>query len=111
MVMEGAALADRRVYRNRLAEARRKGLPVAAVGDGSIAEHQLHQQVQQARERSRELEQEKQHLQQQLSQQVLAHQELQQAYQELHAANTRAQLQFQEQVSQILKCIINKPPF
>ena len=61
MVMEGASLADRRKYQDKLAEARGKGLPAAAVGDGSMAEQQLRQrlQVQQPRERSRELEQEK----------------------------------------------------
>ena len=106
MVMEGTALADRREYQDRLAKARRKGLPAAAVGDGSMAEQQLHQQDQQSRERSRELEQEKQALQQQLSQQREAHQE------ELQAANMRAQQQvqqLQEQVSQILNTC-KEPP-
>ena len=90
MVMEGAALADRTVFQDRLAEARRKGLPPPpAVEDGSIPEQQIHQQVLQERERSRELEQEKQQLQQ-----------------ELMAANIRAERaeqqiqQLQEQVSE-----------
>ena len=113
MVVVRAALADRRKYQDRLAEARRKGLPTAAVGDGSMAEQQLRQQVQQSRERSRELEQEKQQLQQQLSQQGAAYRQLRQTHQEeLQAANTRAeraQQQFQEQVSQILNTC-KEPP-
>ena len=68
MVMEEAALPDGREYQDRLAEARRKGLPAAAVGGGTMAEQQLHHQVHQARERSRELEQEKQRFQQQVQQ-------------------------------------------
>jgi len=102
MVMEGAALADRREYQDRLAEARRKGLPAAAAveGDGTMAEQQLRQQVDQARERSRELEQEKQRLQQQLLQQQ----------HEVRAANTRAQ-QLREQVSQIFNTGNHNLPF
>ena len=72
MVMEGAALADAREYQDRLAEARRKGLPAAA-----MAEQQLHQQVQHARERSRVLEQ------------------------ELQVANMRAQQQVQQLQEQV----------
>ena len=118
MVMEGAALADRREYQDRLAEARRKGLPAAAVGDGSMAEQQLRQQVQQSRERSRELEQEKQQLQQQLSQQGVAYRQLRQTHQEEVLAaderTERAQLQvqqLQEQVSQILNTSREPPIF
>ena len=103
MVMEGAALADRKEYQDRLAEARRKGLQAAAVGDWSMAEQQLHQQVQQSREKCRQLEKEKQQLQQQLSQQGAAYRQLKKKHQEeLQAVNTRAQQQLQEQVSQIL---------
>ena len=100
-MMEGAALADRREYQDRLAEARRKGLPAAAavVRNGTMAEQQLHQQVQQARKRCRELEQEKQQLQQQLLQQQ------HESCQELQAANAKTQ-QLQEQVSQILNTAI-----
>ena len=101
MVMEGAALADRREYQDRLAEARRKGLPAAAVGDGSMAEQQLCQQVQQSRERSREDEQKKQDRQQQLSNQFAAYRQLRKTHQQkLHDANTRAE-KAQQQVQQL----------
>ena len=109
VVMEGAALADRREYQVRLAEPRRKGLPAAAVGDGSMAEQQLRPQVQQSRNKSRELEQEKQQLQEQLSQQAETYQ------QELQAAKERAERaqqqvkQLHKQVSQVLN-ICKEPP-
>ena len=46
MVMEGAALADRREYQDSLAEGRGKGLPAAPV-----VEQQLRQQVKQSMQR------------------------------------------------------------
>ena len=108
MVMEGAAMADRRGFQDKLEEARRKELPAAAVGDKSMAELQLRQQVQKSRERTRELEQEKRQLQHQLLQQRETHQE------ELQAANERVQ-QLQEQVSEFLNTKILykiiEPPF
>ena len=99
MVMEGAALTDRVEYQHRLAEARRKELPAAIVGNGSMAKQQLCQQVQQSRERSRKLEQEKQQLQQQVLQQGEAHQE---EFNERAESAQQQVLQLQEQVSQIL---------
>ena len=96
MVMEKEALADRREYQDRLAEAKRKGLPAAAVGDGSMAEQQICQEVQQL-------------LQQQFSQQGTAYCQLRPIHQEeLLAANEKteeAQLQVQQlqnKVSQFL---------
>ena len=102
-MMERTALADRGWYQDRLAEAKKKGLPAAAaVGDGTMAEQQFRQQVHKARERSRELEEAKQQLHQQLLQQQ------HEARQVLEAANTREERaqehvqQLQQQVSQIL---------
>ena len=60
MVMEEAALANRREYQGRLEEARRKGLPAAAVGDRSMVEQKLRQLVHQLQEEKR---QSQQHLQ------------------------------------------------
>ena len=58
MVLEGAALADGRVYQDKLAEARRKGLP-AAVGNETMAEQHLHDQVHQLSQLVQELQKEK----------------------------------------------------
>ena len=104
--MEGAALADRREYQNKLARAEMLGLLAVAIEDGNMAEQLICQQW--VRERSM-LEQEKQQLQQQLTKQDAAYRQLTQTYQEeLQAANTSAERahqqvqQLQEQVSQIL---------
>ena len=66
MVMEGTALADSKEYQNRLAGARRKGLPAAV-------QQQPRQQVRQFRERSRELKQEMKPPQQKFPQQGAAY--------------------------------------
>ena len=108
-MMEEAALADMDEYQDRLAEARKKGIPPPAIeGDGTMAEKQLNQNVQEAGDISRELEQENQRLQQQLLDEVVAHRELRETHrefqvvhQELKTANTRIQQQVQQLQEQV----------
>ena len=119
MLMEEATLTDRNDYQYRLARAKRKGLPAAAVEDDAIAYQQLCQQIQQLLQERRQdqhklqqTQQESQHsrhkLQQTQQQLQQTQQELQQIQQELQQTqqkfqNSQHQLrQLQEQVSDML---------